>query len=90
MGRQQSVYRLDKATDTICEIRRAVTSIKMTINFDKNSTLSRLIIIHILPNPSLKLPGGRVAVVPVGSGQGCDNVSVILLEERHFIKHFRL
>lgn len=66
--RQQSVDRLDKATDTICKIRRVVTSIKMTINFDKNSTLSRIIIIHILPNPRLKLPGGRVAKFVVEAG----------------------
>lgn len=38
---------------------KVVTSIKTTINFDKNSTLSRTLIIHILRDPSSKLPDGN-------------------------------
>lgn len=38
---------------------KVVTSIKTTINFDKNSTLSRTLIIHILRDPSPKLPDGN-------------------------------
>lgn len=33
---------------------KVVTSIKTTINFDKNSTLSRTLIIHILRDPEFE------------------------------------